>query len=179
MDIHTIYYILAWILLIIGVALAVFGVAIWDMLLSAFGGMLGWMIGFGIGISYFGYGSWTGIILAIVIGIIGSIIMAAIFEFLVEAALSLLAGILVAGMVYVATGEIMYAAIVCIVVTVVAYLLIEHVVAIVTAFIGAILAAMAIWYLWGANLAILSFILLFIFGAMIQHYMLDEYDFGR
>jgi hypothetical protein len=180
MDKETIYMILAIILLIIGIAVALFGRAIWDSVMSIIGGMIGWMLGFGIGVLLFGYDSWTEIIIAIILGFVGSLIMGAIFGALVEAALSLLAGILVGVLVYFATDEnLMYAAITCIVVAILSFVLMEHIIAFITAFIGAVLAGAAIWYLMDLSYAILGFILLFVFGSLIQHFMLDDNDTGR
>ena len=176
MDMNTVFFVLAVIVLIIGVALALFGRAIWDMLMSMIGGMIGWMIGFGIGIWFFGYDSWTGIIIAIILGFVGSFIMGALFGVLVDVALALLAGLLVGALVFFATEDWLYAGIALLVVTILAYVFIERIISIVTAFIGAILAAAAIWYLAGANLAILGFVLLFVIGAAIQHFMLDIHD---
>ena len=180
MEIETIYMILALILLFIGIAVALFGRAIWDSVMSMIGGMIGWMLGFGIGIWFFGYDSWTSIIICIILGFVGSLIIGAIFGAMVEAALSLLAGILAGVLVYFTFGEnLMYAAIACIVVAILAFVLIEHVIAFVTAFVGAVLAGGAIWYLMDLNYAILGFILLFIFGSLIQFYMLADNDSER
>ncbi len=178
MDIDTVYMILALILLVVGIALALFGRAIWDAVMSAIGGMIGWMLGFGIGIWYFGSDSWTGIIIAIVMGFIGSFILATIFGFLVEAALSLVAGILIGVFVFYLTDSIIYAAIAMAVIAIVSFIFIERLIAIITAFIGAVLAAAAVWYLYGFDLAVLAFILLFIIGSILQQFVLDDNTTG-
>ena len=97
MDWNTVVAILALIALAIGIVLALFGRAIWGMLLAAIGGMIGWMIGFAIGVILFGFGNLMAIILVFICGFVGSFIMGAIFRFLVEVALALLAAILAAG----------------------------------------------------------------------------------
>jgi hypothetical protein len=140
--------------------------------------MIGWMLGFGIGIWYFGYESWWGIIIAIVLGFVGSFIMAAIFGMLVEAALSLLAGILVGIFVFYLTDNLIYAGIAMAVVAILSFVFIERLIAIITAFIGAVLAAAAVWYLKDFNLAVLAFVLLFIIGSALQQFVLDDNTTG-
>jgi len=181
MDMDTVFTVLAIIVLVIGIALALFGRAIWDAVLSAIGGMIGWMMGFGLGWWFFHdetWWVWWGIIIAIIFGIVGSLIMAALFGILVEAALALTTGILVGAFVFYLTGEIVYALIVMGVVAVLAYVFMDRLIAIITAFIGAILAGAAVWYLKGFNLAVLAFVLLFVIGSAIQQFVLDDNTTG-
>ncbi|MCK5309962.1 MAG: hypothetical protein KAJ64_04885, partial [Thermoplasmata archaeon] len=74
MDLETVILILAVIALIIGIALALFGRAIWGTLLSMIGGMIGWMLGFALGVIIFGFGSLLSIILVIICGFVGSLL---------------------------------------------------------------------------------------------------------
>jgi hypothetical protein len=178
MDAHTVYQILAVIILIIGIALALFGRAIWAGLLTAIGSMIGWMLGFAIGAMFFGFDSITGIIITLVLAFLGSFILGTVFRFLVELALALLTGLLCGALVYFFTGNIIIAVIVFAVGLILAYVFIEKVVVVVTALIGSLLAAAATYYLLdrNENYAVLAFIGLFIGGILIQHFLLEEYD---
>ena len=178
MDLETVKMILAVIVLLIGLALALFGRAIWGSLLSAIGSMIGWMLGFTVGIFFFGFTTLLGIILTIIIAFIGSFIMGAIFGFLVELALALLTAILAAGLFYYFNqGQVMIALIIFAVVFILAYVFIEKVVIVVTAFIGSILAAIGIFFLTdNPGYASLGFIGIFILGCVIQYFMLDDHD---
>jgi len=178
MDIDTVYFAIAIIMIIVGGALALFGRAIWDALLSTIGGMIGWMIGFGIGIHFFGYDTWWAILLAIVLGFIGGFIMAALFGMLVEAALALCAGLLIGIFVFYMTGNIIYAMIVMAVVAIVAFIFIERIIAVITAFIGSVIAAAGVWFIKGWDMAVVCFILLFVIGSAIQQFVLDDNTTG-
>jgi hypothetical protein len=176
MEMQTVYNYLAIIVLVIGIALALFGRAIWHRILSGIGGMLGWMIGFGIGIWYFGYNSAMDVLFAVIIGIVCAIILGAIFATLVEAALCLLAGLLAGGAVYYYYGDMMIAIIVVLVVTVVAFILREYAISVITAIIGALLAAAAIYYLTNLTYAVMGGIILFALGTFVQFYFLEDND---
>jgi hypothetical protein len=182
MTIDTVYYIIAIILIVIGAALALFGRAIWDALLSTIGGMIGWIIGFGIGIyimkHFFDNESWLALLVAIVLGFIGGFIMAALFGMLVEAALSLCAGLLIGIFVFYLTGNLLYAVIAMTVIAIITFIFIERLVAVITAFVGSVIAAAGIWFLKGFDLAVLCFVLLFVIGSAIQQFVLDDNTTG-
>lgn len=176
MDEQTIILILAVILLIIGIVLAFFGKAIWGSLMSIIGGMIGWFIGFAIGIHFFGENI-NGWLIAIIIGFICGFIGSMLFRYLVEVALALITGLLAGGVIYYLAPDYWIVAIIVFgVVMVLAYVYIEEVVGIVTALIGALLAAAAIYILAGASLAVLGFILIFIGGALIQTFLMRDVD---
>lgn len=178
MDLETVIFILAVIVLLMGIALALFGRAIWGSLLSAMGGMIGWMLGFAVGVFFFGFTTLMGIILTIIIAFIGSFILGAIFGFLVELALALAAALLAAGLFYYFYDkQIVLALIIFAVTFILAYVFIEKVVILVTAFVGSILAAIGIWFLTkNAGYTGLGFVGIFILGCLIQYFLLDDYD---
>jgi len=172
MDEQTIYFILAIILLIIGVVLAFFGKAIWGSLMSIIGGMIGWFLGFSLAM-YFGWGWLIAVIVGLICGIIGSML----FGYLVEAALAFITGLLAGGVIfYLAPDYWIVAIIVFGIVMVLAYVYIEQVVGVVTALIGALLAAGAIYILANTELAVLGFILIFVGGALIQTFVMRDVD---
>lgn len=178
MDIETVKFILAAIVLLIGIALALFGRAIWGSLLSAIGSMIGWMVGFAIGFYFFGFSTLMGIILTIIIAFIASFIMGAIFQLLVELALALLTAILAAGLFYYFNqDQVVIALIIFAVVFILAYVFIEKVVIVVTAFIGSILAAIGIYFLtYNTGYTAMGFIGLFIIGCLVQYFLLEGHD---
>ena len=178
MDMNTVIYILALIALVIGIALALFGRAIWGSLLSMMGGMIGWMIGFAVGVIIFGFDNLMAIILVIICGFIGSLIMGAIFRYLVEAALALLTAILTAGIFwYIYQDQFLIAIIIFAVVFILAYVFIEKVVVVVTAFIGSIIAGVGLFFLLGnAGYAVMGALALLVTGILIQVFLLDDSD---
>lgn len=178
MDAETIYMYLQIALLFIGIAIALFGRAIWHRVLAGIGSMIGWMIGFGVGIWYFGYDSAYDVLFAVIIGFVCAIIVGAIFATLVEAALCLMAGLLAGGFVYLFYGNLAVAVIVFLVVAVASFLLREYAISAVTAAIGAILAGVAIYYLLDKDMtfALIGGILLFVLGTLIQFYFLADND---
>lgn len=178
MELETVIFILALIALVIGIALALFGRAIWGALLSVIGGMIGWMLGFAVGVLIFGFDSLLSIILVIVCGFVGSLIIGAIFGYLVEVALALLTGILAAGVFfYVYPDQIVVAIIIFAIAFIIAYVFIEKVVIVVTAFIGAIVAGIGIYFLIdNAGYAVIGALAILITGILIQFYLLDDYD---
>ncbi len=179
MEWETVILILAVIALIIGIVLALFGKSIWGTLLSVIGGMVGWMLGFALGVILFGFSNILSIILVIICGFVGSLIMGAIFRFLVEAALALLTGILAAGLFWLAyPDQIIVAIIIFAVVFIISYVFIEKVVVVVTAFIGSIIAGVGIYVIMDYNLgyAVIGALGLLITGILIQFFLLDDND---
>ena len=178
MELDTVIFILAIIAVIIGIALALFGRAIWGMLLSAIGGMIGWMIGFAVGVFLFGFDTLLSIILVIICGFVGSLLMGMIFRYLVEVALALVAGLMAAGVFWYAyPGQLIIAIILFVVVFVLSYVFIEKVVVIVTAFIGSIIAGVGAFFLLGnLGYAVIAALGLLVAGIIIQFTMLDESD---
>ena len=178
MDMNTVIYILALIALVIGIALALFGRAIWGSLLSMMGGMIGWMIGFAVGVIIFGFDNLMAIILVIICGFIGRLIMGEIFRYLVEAALALLTAILTAGIFwYIYQDQFLIAIIIFAVVFILAYVFIEKVVVVVTAFIGSIIAGVGLFFLLGnAGYAVMGALALLVTGILIQFFLLDDSD---
>ncbi len=165
------------ILVIIGLVMAFFGRAIWDIIMSMIGGIIGSMIGFVVGFIYFGLiGAF---ILMFVFGFIGSIL----FRFLVRIMLALLCGLLVAALVWLLMGQPLLAdfavigIIIMIVIFIPCYYFIEQVVSVITAFIGAVLLGVGIYVLSGSLILALGLgILVWIAGSIVQIMALEKYD---
>jgi hypothetical protein len=177
-EIETVYMYMQLALLFVGIAIALFGRAIWRRVLAGIGSMIGWMIGFGAGVWFFGYDSAWDLVYAFIIGLVCAIILGAIFATLVELALCLLIGLLAGGFIYFFHGNLAIAAVVFLVVTVVAFMLREYAISAVTAAIGAILAGVSIYYLTDKSFALASMasVLLFVLGTIIQFYALADND---
>ena len=178
MDWETVIFILAIIALIIGIVLALFGKSIWGGLLAVIGSMIGWMIGFAVGVLLFGFGNLLSIILVIICGFVGSLIMGAIFRYLVEVALALLTAILAAGIFwYIYQDQILIAIIIFAVVFILAYVFIEKVVIVITAFIGSIIAGVGLYFLLNnAGYAVIGALALLVTGILLQFFVLDDSD---
>ena len=178
MDWETVIFILAIIALLIGIALAFFGRAIWGSLLAVIGSMIGWMIGFAVGTILFGFDTIMAIILVIICGFVGSFIMGAIFRYLVEAALALLTAILAAGIFwYIYQDQILIAIIIFAVVFILAYVFIEKVVVVITAFIGSIIAGVGLFFLLdNAGYAVIGALAILVGGILVQFFLLDNRD---
>jgi hypothetical protein len=187
---QIIYLILLIVLFFMGIALAFLGRKIWGGLMSLLGSMIGWYIGFAIGIYFLQPADMMGWLIVIIIGFICSIIMSFIFRYLVEFALALITGALIGGVAFLFTGLVLVGIIVFAVAFVLAYIFIENIIIVVTALIGALLAAGAIYFMsnitqfdglegyeGNMGLAVLGFILIFIGGFFVQ--VLRERDDDR
>ena len=178
MELETIYTILAVIVLLIGIALALFGKSVWSGLLTSFGSILGWMIGFAVGAYFFGFDTFFGIIITIILAFLGSFIMGALFKLLVEVALALLSGLLMGILAFFLTESIIIAVIVLAVGFILSFIFLEKIVILVTALIGSILAGAATWYLLDKNInyGAMAFLGLLVLGILIQHFLLEDHD---
>ncbi len=189
-NMQIIYLILLLILFFIGIALAFLGRKIWGGLMSLMGSMIGWYIGFAIGMYFIQPADIGGWLIVIIIGFICSIIMSFIFRYLVEAALALITGALIGGVAFLLTGNVIVGIIVFAVAFILAYIFIDSIIILVTALIGALLAAGAIYFMsnitqfdglegyeGNLGLATLGFILIFIGGLFVQ--ILRERDEDR
>jgi hypothetical protein len=165
------------ILIIIGLVMAFFGRAIWDVAMSMIGGLIGSMIGFVVGFILAGFIG--AIICMFIFGFIGSIL----FRYLVKVALALLCGFIVAALVWLAIGRppisgfLIIGFIIMIVVFIPCYYYIEHLVSILTALIGGAILGLRIYGLtlnpW---LAIGIGILVWVLGSIVQMKALENYD---
>lgn len=180
-NMQIIYLILLLIIFLVGITLAFLGRRIWGGLMSLFGSMIGWYIGFAIGMYFLQPTDLGGWLIVIIIGFICSIIMSFIFRYLVEAALALITGALIGGVAFLFTGLVIVGIIVFAIAFVLAYIFIESIIIVVTALIGALLAAGAVYFLsnithfdglegyeGNMGLAVLTFILIFIGGLFVQ-----------
>jgi hypothetical protein len=165
------------ILVIIGLVMAFFGRAIWDVAMSMIGGLIGSMIGFVVG---FMLAEWIGAIICMFIfGFIGSIL----FRYLVRVALALLCGLIVAALIWLAAGGppladfLIFGLIIMIIVFIPSYYFIEELVSVLTALIGGSILGVGVYGLtlnpW---LAIGLGVLAWIFGSLVQIMALEKYD---
>jgi hypothetical protein len=180
-DMQILYLILLLIIFFIGVALAFLGRNIWGGLMSIIGSMIGWYIGFAIGVYFIDPVDLGGWLIVIIIAFICSFIMSIIFRYLVEVALALITGALVGGVALLLTESEIVGIIVFAVAFVLAYIFIESIIILVTALIGALLAGGAVYFMsnignfngldgfeGNLGLAILAFALVFIGGLLVQ-----------
>jgi len=166
------------VVLIVGLLLAFFGRAIFDIVMSVIGALIGSIFGFILG--FYLFGGWViPLIMAALFGIIGSLI----FKFLIQVALAFLCSVAAAFLVWILMGKpaltdfYLIAIIILIVVFTISYYFIEETVSILTAFIGGVLTGIGLYAMnagiWAAvGLAILAFI----GGAILQIYALEKYD---
>lgn len=166
------------ILIVIGLLMAFFGRAIWDIIMSLIGGIIGSIIGFVIGFILFG-GFIIPFIFMFIFGFIGSIL----FKYLIRLALALLVGIIVAALVWLLMGKPLMAdfaiigLIILIVVFIPCYYFIEQLVSILTAFIGGVILGVGIYGLTSNPwLGIGIGALIWIVGSIVQLKALDKYD---
>lgn len=165
------------ILVIIGLVMAFFGRAIWDVLMSMIGGLIGSMVGFVIGFMLAGFVG--AIICMFIFGFIGSIL----FRYLIRVVLALFCGIIVAALIWLAIGKpplsdfLVIGLIIAIVVFIPSYYFIEELVSVLTALIGGAILGVGIYGLtldpW---LAIGVGVLVWIFGSLVQIMALEKYD---
>lgn len=166
------------ILIVIGLLMAFFGRAIWDIIMSMIGGIIGSIIGFVIGFILFG-GFIIPLIFMFIFGFIGSIL----FKYLIRLALALLVGIIVAALVWLLMDTppmadfAIIGLIVMIVVFIPCYYFIEQLVSILTAFIGGCILGVGIYGLtlspW---LGIGIGAVVWVVGSIIQLKALEKYD---
>jgi hypothetical protein len=188
---QLIYLILLLIIFFIGLALAFLGRKIWGGLMSIIGSMIGWYIGFAIGMHFINPVDIGGWLIVIIIAFVCSFIMSIIFRYLVEVALALITGALVGGVAFLLTGSEIVGIIVFVVGFILAYIFIESIIIFVTALIGALLAGGAVYFLSNINnfeglegfegsmgLAVLAFALIFIGGVFVQ-FMREREDDRR
>ena len=162
------------ILVVVGLALALWGHGIWASVMSLIGALIGSAVGYLFGASL---SALTGLILAVVGAIIGSIL----FTKLVKVALAFLVGLLAGAAVYGLLGgqarftggqldtPLVAALLVLIVVFGISYYYIDDIIGIVTAAIGGLLLALGIFLLGvSTTTAALAGLGVFVLGAFLQ-----------
>jgi hypothetical protein len=165
--------ILGILLLVVGLLLAFMGEDIWSAVLGFIGAIVGWAIGYAIGSVLFPAPGdwWIPLILGMVCAFIGSML----FSWLVEVALSILAGAMAAGVAYMVYPEWWVALVVFFVVAILVYIFIDEVVAVLTAIVGGILVGCGVFLLAGTVwLALLAGFLAFAGGAAYQLFIDDD-----
>jgi hypothetical protein len=165
------------ILIIIGLLMAFFGRAIWDIIMGLIGGLIGSMIGFVVGFILLGFIG--AIIFMFIFGFIGSIL----FRYLVRVALALLCGLLVAALIWLAASKppmedfAVIGLIIMIIVFIPCYYFIEQLVSVLTALIGGVILGLGVYGLTlSPVMAIGLGILAWIGGAIVQILALEKYD---
>ena len=166
------------VLLLIGLVLAFFGKLIWATMMSFIGAIIGGILGFIIG-TLIG-GQWVGLILSLIFAIMFSMI----FGYLVQLGLALILGLMGFALVYFSFGQtdaaIIGGAIVLAIIFAVSYYFIEEVVAGATALIGGIFAGAGILLItWDMGLAVGLGIMIFVFGALVQIFVLRKHRMRR
>ena len=141
------------ILIVLGLALALWGRGIWRFLMTLIGMALGSILGFIIGYAIGGY------LLGLVISLIGATIGSILFGKLVKIALAFVVGLLAAGIVFFAFGapsgtglgdtRAIAAILAFIVVFAIAYYFIEELLGFITAVIGGVLLALGVYIVLG------------------------------
>ncbi len=182
--------VLGLILLGVGLLLAFFGRAMWESMMAIIGGFIGWFLAYFFASYIMGW-NW---VIAIIIGFVGGMLGSWIFGALVEVALALIVAILAGGLVYILGGAAwaIPAVIVFVIVFALSYYFMDDLIAVVTALIGGILSSIAIYVLMmddpgmmmgeGAGSmpdptwAILGGIGIFILGALVQTFFLEDRD---
>ena len=166
-----------YILIIIGLIMALFGRAIWDFVLSMIGGILGSLIGFVVG---FILGGLIGAIVGMfVLGFIGSLL----FKYLMRVVLALLAGVVISILVWYGIGKPMladfapWALLIIILVFIPSYWFIEELISLLTALIGGAIVGVGVYCLtWNPWVAFLVGILVWVGGTFLQIMALEKYD---
>ncbi len=181
--------ILGLILLAVGLALAFFGRAMWESLMSIIGGFIGWFLAYFFAAYIMGWVWW----MAMIAGFIGGMLGSWIFGALVEIALALIVAILAGGLVFIlgGAGWAIPAVIVFVIVFALSYYFMDDLIAIVTAIIGGILSSVAIYILMmddpglmgeglggmsDPTMAILGGIAIIILGALVQTFFIKDSD---
>ena len=178
------------VLLGVGLLLAFFGRAMWESMMAIIGGFIGWFLAYFFATYIMGWEWW----MAIIVGFVGGMLGSWIFGALVEVALALIVAILAGGLVYILGGAawVIPAIIIFVIVFALSYYFMDDLIAIVTALIGGILSSVAIFVLMiddpgsmaGEGLggmpdptwAILGGIAIFILGALVQTFFLEDSD---
>ena len=157
------------ILLVIGLALAFAGRAVWKRVMSFIGAIVGGLLGFA-----FGQAVSNNILIAFVVGALGAIVGSAVFIFLARVGISALAGVL-AFLVLAGFVNAVIALVAGFVVFVITFVYAEVAIGIVTAIAGGLLTGFALMMLGvDSTLAIVAMLVIIVLGATLQMSLLKE-----
>ena len=157
------------ILLVIGLALAFAGRAVWKRVMSFIGAIVGGLLGFA-----FGQAASGEILIAFVVGALGAFLGSAVFIFLARVGISALAGIL-AFLVLAGFVNAAIALVAGFVVFVITFVYAEVAIGIVTAVAGGLLTGFALMMLGvDSTLAIVAMLVIIVLGATLQMSLLKE-----
>jgi len=162
------------ILLVIGLALAFAGRAVWKRVMSFIGAIVGGLLGFA-----FGQAVSNNILIAFVVGALGAIVGSAVFIFLARVGISALAGVL-AFLVLAGFVNVVIALVAGFVVFVITFVYAEVAIGIVTAIAGGLLTGFALMMLGvDSTLAIVAMLVIIVLGATLQMSLLKEQADGK
>ncbi len=169
---------IAFILLVVGLALALAGRTVWRHVMSFIGAIIGGLLGFAFGTAV------GGVLIGLILGFLGAFLGSAVFIFLARVGISLLAGILafivltnvLPSTVSASTSSINLIGLVAgFIVFVVTFIYAEVAIGIVTAIAGGLLAGFALILLnVDMTLAVIAMLALMVFGAALQLSLLKE-----
>jgi len=154
--------------LILGLLLTFVGKLLWVPMMSIIGGFVGATIGFVLG-TYFG-----GLILGLIGALIGGLLGSYLFAIFVEAAISILAGLVVFGIFV--NWDIIIALIVGFLVFIFVAIFIEKIIAVLTATVGGLLAGVSLFALDLVTLevAAITALVLIVVGSLVQTFVLED-----
>lgn len=165
-------------LLIMGIVFAFAGRKVWQMLMVLIGAFIGGLIGLFIGYYYFStYGGLFG-------GIIGSFVGSWLFRYVAESAVPVALAILVFLISYIiSNGSILISASIAVITMILAFFIVDVLLSLLTAAIGAILALFGIVFIGGyyyyppdqlVRLGVMLAVILFFAGLAVQTFMARE-----
>lgn len=156
--------------LIFGIVIALAGRLLWKPFMAIVGGFVGAAIGFTLG-NYFG-----GLLLGLLGALIGGFAGSLLFGAFVEAAISLLAGLVVFGIALIYTGNILISMIPAVIVFVLAAVLIEKIIGVLTAIIGGLIVGVCLSELEivSTTMAAILALLLIVIGSVFQAFFLAD-----
>lgn len=163
-------FLIAFILLVIGFALAFAGRSVWKHVMSFIGAIVGGLLGFAFGSAL----SNSNILVGFIVGILGAFIGSAVFIFLARVGISALAGILAYLVVASLAGHI--AGLVAgVIVFVATFIYAEVAIGVVTAVAGGLLAGYALMMLGvSSTLSVVAMLAIMVFGGTLQLTVLKE-----
>jgi len=163
-------FLIAIVLLLVGLALAFAGRRVWKHMMSFVGAIIGGMFGFLFGAAV---GGW---IVGFIVGMLGSFIGSALFIFLARLGLSIVSAALTMVVVGAVSGSALLSLALGVVAFVVTFVYVETAIGIVTAIVGALLVGAGM-FLMGVEdmlLVVVAILALAVFGGAFQMTALKE-----